>query len=107
MAELKEVLATRGLKIGMRIVAADTAALTPETVNSLTPEIRGQVILLAEMARHLPADNASQYAIQEELGVMPETLEALILRGLSNKPHGEHTERLKRLLARFMVMARA
>ena len=107
LAELKEVLALHGLRIGMRIVAADAAALTPETVNGLTPEIRGQVALLMEAVKYLPADNLGLSAIQEELGVVPETLEALILRGLSDKPSAEHAELMKKLLGRFMVMAPA
>jgi len=107
LSELKDVLALHGLRIGMRIVAADAAALTPETVNGLTPEIRGQVALLMEAVKYLPADNLGLSAIQEELGVVPETLEALILRGLSDKPSAEHAELMKKLLGRFMVMAPA
>ncbi len=91
LAELKEVLALHGLRIGMRIVAADAAALTPETVNGLTLEIQGRVEMVTALLDKSMSYINAIVAVGEICSVTLETSKDLLIRGLEGHPRAYPT----------------
>ena len=100
LSELKDVLALHGLRIGMRIVAADAAALTPETVNGLTLEIQGRVEMVTALLDKSMSYIKAITAVGEICSVEAETSRALLIRGLEGHPPDQQIVFLVRLQER-------
>ena len=106
LAELKEALAKRGLKIGMRIVAADAAALTPETLNGLTPEIQGRLEMVVALLAESMSSTQGLAAVAKICSVTPETPRTLLIRGLEGHPPDQQIVFLERLQRRVIELIR-